>query len=335
MGFLKQGEIMPRVEAEKKKILADNPFVWLGLLVAIVVLGTVAYFMTFKETSKVLAVVGDKKIYEKDLNEKIYGLSFEDSIYNPEETDIELKRQLLDELIEYEILESRAVDLAISISNEEVESYAKGVTEGYENLKVSQKLIADKNAKLSLLREAVSNKVLTWSEGKSLVCPFYLHFYGDPTNKTEAERTGLVESDKEYAMEKCQDLYNKLKTGEINFDQAIEEIKNDKVIGNVAWQPYIMKFTSSFTKEDSIERLFPNDAPEFWDKITETSNNTLTEPILLKLKLNNDSVVGKEGELVDSMYLIVQKENGQKGESLNYKDWLKDQWSKYKVKTYL
>lgn len=328
---------MPRVAKVKEKIV-DNPFAWIALVISVIILSVLAVIVTFQDSlfdGKVLAVVGDKKIYENDLNESIYGLGFLGSLSEPQETSTEVKKQLLDDLIEYEILEKKAEELGITVADEKIESYAKETVVNYENLISSQKEIVKKNAKLALLRNLVKDKILTWSEGKLLICSFYLHYYGPPSDKTEAEREALIPKDKEYAKNKAQELYDAVSSGKMTFDQAMNVIKNDSVVGNVAWKPYTMTFTSEFTKEDSIEQAFPNNAPEFWKQVAEAEEGTLSEPILVKIKLNEDTSVGKDGELVDGAYLLVDKKDGNRGEAYSYDEWLKAQKDKYKVKTYL
>lgn len=323
---------------ETKKTGIEKPLLWVGVAIVVLSLITLSVVLVLKMNQKeagLIATVGETKIYEADLNESIYGLGFVGSLTSPQETSNEVKQQLLDEIVEREILEKKAQELGISVAEERVEAYAKEININYNDLTSSQKDIVKKNAKLILLRSAVKEKVLTWSQGKVLFYRFYLHYYDAPSDKSEAERKTLAVSDKEYAKNKIDELYGLISSGQVTFEQAMETVKNDKTLGNPAWQPYTMIFATEFSKEDSFDQLFPNNAPNFWKQVADVEKSTVSVPLTVEIKLNEDTIMGKEKDIVEGMYMLVKKEDGNKGEASSYEEWLQKEKDKLGVKTYL
>ena len=321
---------MPRVEAEKKKVLADNPFVWIGLLVAIVVLGTVAYFMTFMkdydaDKGRVLAVVGNKKIYEQDLNEQIYGLDFKASPTNPVEVPNEVKKELLDKLVEWEIVRQEASKMDTKVTEPEIDGRIESLLgEDYQDYNSYQKRLTRNNVSGDILLEKITDKVVAWREGKFFIARFdrpyeYVMDLNDPQVIKD------MEEEKAYAEKLINDLYNQVKDSKISFDEAMEIAANDSVIGIPTWggENVTYNFSENFTKEDFIRKTYNAFSPNFWDIVYEIRKGEISKPQMIKVK-NTDGVH-------DAFYAVIAVTEESDSNYRTYNDWLEAMKKEYKV----
>lgn len=307
------------------KFFENKPraFFVVGIIVVAVLatVGVVASLLTDKNED-VLAIIGGEKITREEFNEVASGLSLgADS--DTSQIPAEVKQQMLDKLVETVVLEKKAKDLGIEVPQNEIAERAATLNKDYAKYNATQKGYIEKNARLELLREKVSEKILSWSAGKFIFARFDAHFNTEPTNLSPENRTKLAASDKVYAKKLIDDVYAKINSGQMTFEQGMTKVNSDPVIGKPIWEEWRVTWSQAYTKQDSIERLYPSSSPDFWDKIASAEVGKVSEPMVTKSLLEEGAVVGKGGDSVDGMYLIVKKESGQQGEATNYEDWLK------------
>lgn len=320
--------------SRNKKII----IIILGILV-FVLIGIVLFFYLPKQKifrdKDVIAIVGEKKIYQKDLNVATYSMGFVGSIENPAPVSDQMKKQILDELIEREIVELKAKEVGVSVVESDVIAKAKLNNTQYDSFEETQKELIRKIARAQILKERVKDKILAWSEGKFIIARFDVHYYDLPSVLSEDQRKVLIPQEKEYAKKLIDQIYENINSGKITFEQGMEIINSDPKIGTSAWDEWTMTLSKSFTKEDSIARNYPNGYPDFWNEIANAPVEQITKPISLKTVVDEECAVASEGEQVDGMYIIIKKEKGSKGEATSYEEWIKNQKNKLDVQTYI
>lgn len=328
---------MPQVANIKKKIV-DNPFTWLALVTSVIILICLAILVNFRkenDLTKVLAVVGDKNITRYDLNASIYSLGFLGSVEEPQETSQEVEKQLLNILVEREILERKAEEVGINISDESILDKAKEINSDYDTYSEIQKSYLQDNARYALLRDEVERIVVGWSEGYYILARFDQHLYRDPSEKSEADRKSLVEKDKVYAKSLIDSIYSDLVNNKITIEEAVEKTNNDKRIGKSSWYGWTMAASSSYSRKNSILRGENQRFSSFWEEIANAPVKKYSEVISLDMEVDERSAIGTAGEKVVGAYTIVYKNNGNRGEAASFKLWLEREKQKLGVDTYL
>lgn len=287
--------------------------------------------------NKVLAIVGDKKITQRDLNTEIYGLGFVGSIENPESISDDTRKQILEQLIENEIITANTKRLGISVSEEEIINKTKANNlKLYNQISDSQKALMKNTAKFQLLKERLLDKILAWSEGKFIIVRFDLHFYGPPTDLSEEARKNLLPQDKSYAQELINKTYQDIKTGKITFEEGMEIASQDPKLGIKAWEPWKMTYSQAFTKEHSVNKEFPESTPDFWNEVAKVPVGEISNILAIKKIIGEEkSLAGQAGDIVEAFYMIVKKEKGNQGETSSYEEWLQKQKDTLKVKIFL
>jgi uncharacterized repeat protein (TIGR01451 family) len=268
------------------------------------------------------------------LNERIYGLQFKGSVDNPEDVDEKTKKQLLDELIENAIVEQEAQRLDISLSDEEIKEEMEKLAPYYETLTSQQQEIVRKNARASLLKEKVKEKVISWYEGKRIEIHFEQHFVSDPSKpadviaKEEAERERKIETDRRYADDLAQQIYEDVTTKKLEFSQAMEKVNSDTYIDYASWSGDNRKPCGEFsTKHLKGQKMYADST--FEEELSKLKRGGISKPFITKLDFGEN-----EPDLKESMWVIVKLERKNEGEANSYEDWFENQKNKLKVKIY-
>ncbi len=316
-----------------KKILISI----VGVLVLIggSILGYKIYRDNLPPEKKVIATVGGEKIYQSELNDLIYSINYNDENLNRfgKEAKV-MKKALLDSLIERKIVEIKSREYNISLTEEEIKARALRNNIEYGKYDERRNNILRKEAEDALFKEKLLDKIITWRSGKFILIRADVNFHAAPTGLSFQEREKLIGEDLKYAKELADSLYSKIKNGEMTFEDGMKLADEDSRLGKAAWQGWTMTFSQDFSKEDSVLKTYPASAVDFWKKIAEVPVGEISQPIPIKVVLEEDSPVGKKGEVVDGLYLIVKAEGGNNGESFSYDEWLSKIKSEFGVKIY-
>lgn len=319
----------------KRKIL---PFFVLFIILVLmggILIGYKIYRDKMPSEKKVVAKVGEEKIYQSELDDAIYSLNYNDeSLERFGDRADEVKKALLYQLIEGKILEIKAKNLGITVSDEEILAEARKSLRDFDKYDERRKEIVKDQAKFSLLQKRIADKVVNWREGKFILVRGDLHFNFEPTGLSKEQRAKLVLQDIKYAKELAGSIYNDIKSGKITFEQGMEIANNDPKVGRPAWKGWEMTFSRSFTKADSIRRPFPTGTVNFWDEIFKIKIGEISKPIPIKVIVPEDNIVSKGKTEVEALYLIAKIEKGNLGESNSYQEFIEKQKKELGVKIY-
>jgi len=266
--------------------------------------------------NKVLAQVADKKITQRDWNERAYLATRKGSLENPEVNEY-VKDSILDTLIKERTIEFLAQQRGIStnFSEEEIKKRAQEKFSDFDQADPEIQKIYQKIAYFSLLEDRLREKVLSWREGKVLLFRYDRSLQVDYTpNSPEAQ--ALREKQKNYAQKYSQEALTRLINKTSSYDQEKEKLLNDPVIGPAAWKPWTMTFAIEFNKENFEEQSFVIGS-DLKDKIFQVKAGEMK---IVEVKVLEDEETGK---MVDGIYaLVIIDQEGQKGETTNFEDWL-------------
>lgn len=299
------------------------------LVVLLISLG--AYFYLTKqgpfEDKDVLAVVGDKKITQKDLNEMLYSEHFEGSVDNPPSATTERKKEILDNLVEWSIAELEAPKLSISVSDEEIEKEAKNLLgNSYRSYSDAQKEITKETVSNNLKVARIKDKVLGWRKGKFIITRFDRVYEEDLDLKSPSVQD-VLKNDKEHAQALISQIYQDIKAGKITFEQGMEKADQDSQTGKPSWgegsENYI--FSGEITKEESTEKNLFITSKNFWDEVFKAPNNEITSPKVFYLKTIG---VGEH----EAFFAIIKIEEANRTDYSSYDEWLNKKKQEYKVK---
>ncbi|MEM4260831.1 MAG: SurA N-terminal domain-containing protein [Candidatus Woesearchaeota archaeon] len=313
---------------ETKKTITEKPLLWFGIAIVVLSLIALSVVLVLKMNSKeddknVLAIVGGEKIYQKDLNERIYGLEFEGTLDKPKDVSNFEKKRLLNILIAAKIAEKELASMNISVTDEEVISLMKERLGGvYENYTDYQAKISKKALKSEILINKIKEKQIAWRAGEFFICRFDLPYEIGKDSVNTEESKARYAKDKEYAKKLCNNLYEEVKSGKITFAEAMKKAEADSVIGKPLWQEtYVL--SASFTKDDFEQQTYFED--DFWNVSLKSNKGKLTAPEVVKLKNDFDN---NQHEAFYAVFNI--KEEGD-GSYSSYESWFEAMKSKYKV----
>ena len=249
------------------RVIHSKSFLAISAVLLVSAWGLIIYGVYFSKENpnKVIATVSDKKIIQKDLNQKLYEIDTKGTPENPGKFDEQVKKEALRVLVEDYIIDLESGKLGISITDEEIQKEAKNIPD-YDSLSSQQKTIVSKNAKLQILRTKVEGKVVSFREGKVIVARF------DQEGK----------DNKKYAESLINGINSDLKSGKISFEAAMEKTNNDTTIGKKSFSPNVTLLSHSFNKSFSENRngLFKDEG--FVDKAFSLKKNQVSEPFIVK-----------------------------------------------------
>jgi hypothetical protein len=162
-------------------------------------------------------------------------------------------------------------------------------------------------------------------QGKLLVANFSRHIafqspFLDIQKATDPlmGNPAAVAADKKYAQDFITKLYNQVKSGQITFDQAIQQEHNDSVVGKQAYQtlPHSGSFNTSDVSLGGTALVLPQ---SIQPQISAMKAGELSKPFVVSV---NNSLTQK-GVTTDSYYLVVRMDATTGGKSgLSYDQYL-------------
>ncbi|KKQ95168.1 MAG: hypothetical protein UT66_C0008G0008 [candidate division CPR2 bacterium GW2011_GWC1_39_9] len=284
------------------------------LMSLFVILIAVAFFYLYKtkyDKTRAIVTIGDKKITQMDLNKRIYSINFEGSADNPQQISEGFKKELVDELVEKTIVESAAARLGINVADDAVDAFLKeeGIeVEGLDNEKVA---IVRENVKYRVTKLKVEERVVTKKEGEYIKIRFD-KFHSDNLGGTEQQTSEL----RNYAQKLAEDLYKKLNTGTITFQQGVDIVEKDPVI-DIKGIPGKLDRQGGYFKPDTA--MFIN--ADFKKKLKNMTLNTISEPFVITLP----AITGEGAKYVDSAFIIAKITKVSDGEADSFSAWIAQQ----------
>ncbi len=294
------------------------------------------YYKLSSVEEGLLAVVGNEKIYQEDLNERIYGLNFKGTIDNPEDVDLEKKKELLQSLIEWKILDQEAEKNNITVSDEEIQDYIAENNTSFESATSEQKDVIKKGARYNLLSEKIKERTADLKEGGYIIAHFdrNLGIPAAPEDREEWEKTSEEEreqkyqEEKKYAEEMMGNIHQRIKDEEIEFIDGMFMANSNPKVGAESFGTMSVLKSESFNYEDienGTKALFLKEVKE---KALELSAGEMSEPF----KVNVDVGI-EESEWKEGLIFILKITQGEKGTG-SYEDWLNNKKNEYEVEIY-
>lgn len=346
----KQGLIDWLINHSKKIIIIMVVF---ALLISGGLVG-IALFNKKTTDLNVVAEVAGEKVYLKEYKERLFAAS--GGLGTPTQPFISdatksIKASVLNDLVNLKIVEKELAKNNITISNDELVKGTEAVFKDYKDRdKSSQKAYRD-YVRLSIGKDKLKTKVMSWKEGFVLYCYFDRADRDDMVNKPEVatRRAG----DQVYAKDYCTKAKERLESNNSNFNEELAKLKADPKIGEAAWSPYHMGFGDSLSKNKDDNKVSKVATPASGNapsvSVSENSvivsggnfvgaydvssimslGNEKNKYYLLTLK---EKVTKKDQ---DGAFAVVYIKDGNKGETNDFDKWLQDKRGEYQVKTFI
>lgn len=301
-----------------KKFFENKPRAWFVIgSVFVIVLTVLASLIILQEST---IRVGDEKITEKDINRALYSLDFQGTPENPEGGDNKGRREMVvDGLIKSSIIRQEATKRKIVVTDKETLERSKVQVPDYDNrIELQQTLIKEASASY-LSEEKIKETIIGYAEGEYLFIRFEI-FYNEGDDK-------YLEA-KESAKELADELYSKLQSGEITFDDAQKKVEAHPTFGKEAFESKNFKalITGGFNKgvyENGIGAIGDS---QFRGLIDNIKAGSVSAPSLLQVDHETDS---EEIKKIDGIYTIVKVDKYQGGESNSFEEWLSIKKTEY------
>lgn len=316
---------------------------YLILGISLVALGVVGgvFYLQKKESapektygSDVLAVVDGMEIKQSDVstlskNYTLLSLSFQETT-DPTE-DLKNKINIL---IENYIVDKEANALGVQVSNEEINKKIKERFE-FNNNEVEGEAVnfAEKIVKLAIQKEKLEDRVVNWGEGKFISVRFDRNYIQNAKKLSAEDLNKEIEKEKQYAKIFADNLFGDLKNNKISFEQSIQKLEDDNMLGKKAWGELWDSYTfnGSISKEESkMKGIYSPTISTFWDNFYNLNNKGYNEPVIVKNKNSEEGSVD-----FDAMYSIIFIESLNKTEFKSFEDWIKQKNEQYKVKIFV
>lgn len=300
-----------------------------GFLILIV--GGGYLYWVSKHDPNALVYVGNEKVTKSDLNKAIYSLHFAGSPDSPTTTvNDELRKTLMDKLVEKKIIAQEAAKLGVSVSDSDVTAEAIKRDSDYNRRTPDQKDIIFNNAKSDLLAEKVKDKVLSWAEGDFVMVRFDQYLNGSTADQSK------YETDKTEADKVAKKAIYELQQG-VPFETVQKEIASNPVIGDKSWQDLdlLPVLGGKATKQNMEERGGVLADPEFYSMLMKSEVGKVSGPTLMKVKVSLDAD-SPNTESKDGYYVLYKLNSKNKTDYSDYETWLNDKKTEYlKDKSFL
>jgi hypothetical protein len=325
------GGMMKKIFENKPRLFFGIGFLFVAILTITGLLIGGKYITPDKVGGDVIALVGGEKITKSDLNARIFGMSnFEGSVDNPPNIGDDEKKDLLKELIEWKIIEDEAKKKNISVTKDELNSYILENVENYEQMDGDVKKVVDDYQYHKLLINKLEERLTTQASGKYLIARFDRQIESDATkNDQEA-----INKDKEYAKTLVDSIWDRLNSKQINFDQAIQIINNDRTIGKPAFGTSETIMSGEFS---SYEFQYKDEIFVYEEAVNEVNKLTkgdFTKPFVVNGYDTLDENGSEKMSKIEVGYAIVFAENLEKGEYSSYSDLINDRLADVEIIIY-
>lgn len=303
-----------------KKIL----MILVGVAV-VVTFGSLAYVYVAEEqeSGDVLAKVGDEKITQTDLDEQVYGLSFDEELV----LDQTKKDELLQQMIEMEIAAQEAAKLGITVSSIEVDNDIKAnLGDQFNDYTQAQKDLTRENTRKKLLLSKVINEQIGWREGRALIYSFH-KYYPSGSDGYQVAGQGneaLVDKQRAAATSLSESHSKQLNDKSITFDEALQQLLKDPDIGVAAMKPRSPAMVSEYTKENYSNNtgIFQQNAT-LKEAVAKIQKGQATSPIL------EQAMIG--GKQLDTDYIVFYVDNASSGKYTSLESWYDAKKAEYGV----
>jgi len=237
----------------------------------------------------------------------------------------EEKEDYVNQLVEDAVVEINAKEMNITVSDEEIQKSIKENVSDYEYYNDEQKNLIKKSTRSNLLADKVKETILGYREGRYLFFRFDKYFKENEEVFGVKDTGNLGQKQKERAQTLSKEVSQKLKSKEINFDQAIEIVNKDSLISYTAFSPARPDIYGYFDKNEAEEGINLFSYKEFQDKILAMKKGDISEPFVLQRKDVDDSM--KEFAM-----LIVQVDEVKGDKISTYESWFNEQKQRLNVK---
>lgn len=321
------------------KLFKYGGLVFVILAFLSIVLFLLSQKILFKSDPNILAVVGNEKITQANLNEKIYSHDFVGSPASPSNVDIQTQKQYLQELIDNKVIEIEAGKYGIAVTDQEIDKEVRNRAAKYDQQTALQQAISKKSVKAALLREKLKDKILGWKEGSYIVVNYSKNFTSNMVGvsdeqraKEDANRPQQMKEDTDYATTLINSIYADVKSGKITFEQGMEKAKNDPRFGIEAYKPSMILQSDVFTKTDFMNhnKIFSIETHDIEDTIDKTAPGQISQPIALKVEVP----VGKDYSKTESkngMWVIFKVDKGEVTQADSFDEWMAQKKKELKV----
>lgn len=273
------------------------------LAVLIVILGVGAFFINKAHGKKLYAQAAGHKIYEQEVKDLIgttKGVS-----------DHQAAQVLADKYM----LEALTKENNISVGDKELKAR-------YGSKDIDFEKANDKFIYQSKLNGLYYEKLSAWSRGVykgeylitnfSRYIPFEPVLPEDKANGKLGNKT-LIAQDRKYAEDLINKLYDQVKSGKMTFAQAIQEEREDKMVGVKAYptMPHSGSFDTSSAPESTLE------IASIKDKVHGLKPGETSKPFAVKVSVSAD-----DSKQADSYFLVVHMDKSSGGSNVGYDQYI-------------
>ncbi len=274
----------------------------------------------------ILATVGSEQVTKSDLNQAIYGLELKGTPDNPGTTvSDEFKQQLLDEQIERKILDQEAKKLNITVTAAETESKAIELVPDFNDRVSPEKAVIRNNAYYDLLKAKVTDVQISSAAGDYILVRFDKYLYGVSAN------TDKYNTEKTEATRLANELYTKLSSGQITFDEAQKLLSENIILGQATWDAlsYLPAVGGKFDKDAFNNQIGGLADKRIRDEILATAVNTVSQPKIITVDIPKDDDLESVGETKEGFYLISKTTAKTVTDYADYDAWLTAKLKQY------
>ncbi|MDX1535850.1 MAG: SurA N-terminal domain-containing protein [Candidatus Spechtbacterales bacterium] len=304
-----------------------------SIIAVLLTAGLIWWVLSIQQTSPpaleegVVAKVGDKNVMASEFKDL---LSDAAPGKDANSIDEELKKDVLNYLIEGELLKQKAEELGITVSDSDI-------SEKIDELDIENTPESRKNAEIQVLRDKVYNEVITRRSLQYITVRFDRYF-GDDFALSEEEleriRRGREEvnrQERRYADSVVNDLERRLEAGEITFEEAMNIVEEDVSLSPTHWEFAGWPLTGEVIFDGSF---LPQDLKESpFHKAFEVDTPSLVGPYLHEMTYLKNPEDAAYPELIDEhekikkpgMWVILNVTEVHNGEALTRDEWLETQ----------
>lgn len=290
------------------------------LLVAVIVIGVIAwavYDKNVKDNGKLLAESAGHKIYEQEVKDFIGD--------NTEVTQREAVKVLADKYF----LEVLAKEDAVTVSEQEIKEQYGTDAKKYTGNNYGYQFQFNElyTAKLQAYNAGIY-------KGKYLVGHFsrYVAYdspllYEDKQIEPKIGDKAAIAQDKKHAQDLINDLYNKIKSGELTFAEAAKVEKADPVVGKKAY-PSLSHSGSFDTSINPNGLVVVNSSREILNQLT---TGEISKPFVVRASNSSSD----KNSTAESYFLVVQLDQKSGGGNTDFDKYIEEAKQRLGYKLYI